>query len=304
MKKPITNVPASVRARLLQRSKEVGEDFSLVLQRYAAERFLYRLGRSPYRSRFVLKGAMLFAIWGGSMYRSTRDLDLMGFGPGGEAALAEAVRAICETRCEDDGIEFIASTVRVEPIRDASEYVGFRARLNAALDGARIRLQVDVGYGDAIAPAPEEVDCPTLIPMSAPRIRTYRREPVVAEKLHAMVVLGEANSRFKDFFDIQYLAGRFEFDRQTLIESVRRTFERRRTDVPADDPVALTKRFWNDPRRPEQLKAFGRRTGLDVVAKAGEETLATLVSFLLPILDDLRRGVSVKGTWPPGGPWR
>lgn len=304
MTKAATNIPASVRARLLRLSKEQEEDFSLLLQRYAAERFLYRLSQSPQRSRFVLKGAMLFAIWGGSMYRSTRDLDLMGFGPGEDAALAESIRAICDTRCNEDGIEFISGTLHVEPIRDASEYVGFRARLQATLDGARIRLQIDVGYGDAIEPAPVDADYPTLLDLPAPRIRAYPREAVVAEKLHAMVVLGDANSRFKDFFDIQYLANRFEFDRATLREAIRRTFARRRTDIPDDDPVALTAKFWSDARRPEQLKAFGRRTGLDVTDAAGDEILTTLGSFLLPILDDLRRGASAKGAWPPGGPWR
>src|SRR5436853_189301 len=147
MKKVLTNLPASIRARLLRLSKDRGEDFSLLLQRYAAERFLYRLSQSPHRSRFVLKGAMLFAVWGGSMYRSTRDLDLMGFGPGEEAALAESLRAICDSQCAEDGIDFVKSSLRIEPIRDASEHVGLRARMHAELDGAKIRLQVDVGYG-------------------------------------------------------------------------------------------------------------------------------------------------------------
>jgi len=238
------------------------------------------------------------------MYRSTRDLDLMGFGPGEEAALAESIRAICDSQCAEDGIDFVTSSLRIEPIRDASEYVGLRARMHAELDGAKIRLQVDVGYGDAIVPASEDADYPTLLNLPAPNVRVYPRETVVAEKLHAMVVLGEANSRFKDFFDIQYLANQFAFDRLRLTDSVRRTFDRRATPIPTEDPVALTRRFWNDSSRPAQLKAFSRRAGVGVTDDAAEAIVSTLGSFLLPIVDDLRHDGSTKGHWPPGGPWR
>jgi hypothetical protein len=304
MTKVVTNVPASIRARLLRCAQELPEDFNLLLQRYAAERFLYRLAESPHRSRFVLKGAMLFAVWGGVLYRTTRDLDLAGFGPSGADALAETLREICAIPCAEDGLEFINDSLQIDPIRDTSEYDGFRARLIANLDGAKVRLQIDIGYGDAIVPGAVDADYPTLLDLPVPRVRAYPREAVVAEKLHAMVVLGAANSRFKDFFDLQYLAVRFEFDRATLAQAVRGTFERRRTAVPPEDPVALTAAFWTDPKRPEQLSAFGRRTGLEIGPNTGEETLAALQPFLLPIVGDLRNGESATGTWLPGGPWR
>lgn len=304
MTKVTTNIPASVRARLLRRSQELAEDFSLLLQRYAAERLLYRLAESQHRSQFVLKGAMLFAVWGGSMYRSTRDLDLTGFGPADSETLATAIREICTVTCPEDGIQFDVATLQIDPIRDTSEYAGLRARLNAVLDGARIRLQVDIRYGDAVVPAAVDADYPTILNGPAPWVRTYPREAVVAEKLQAMVVLADVNSRFKDFFDIQYLARTLAFDRATLADAIRQTFKRRRTRVPQETPVALTSRFWTDERRSEQLRVFGGRTGLRVGPDAAEEILAALQPFLLPLLDDVRRGESIAGAWPPGGPWR
>lgn len=303
MTKTVVNVPASVRARLLRRAKELPEDFSLLLQRYAAERFLYRLSQTPHRSHFVLKGAMLFAVWDHSLYRSTRDLDLGGFGAGDGPLLATAIRTISAIAYPDDGIEFLTAGIQVDPIRDASEEVGHRVRLQAVLDGAQIRLQIDVGYGDAIGRV-VEVDYPTLLDTPAPRIQAYSREAVVAEKLHAMVAHGSNNTRFKDFFDLKRLAERFEFDRITLADAIRMTFERRRMAIPAEDPIALTKAFWRPADRPGQLRAFGRRARIEVGTTTGEEILVMLQSFLLPVLDDLRRRDAAKGTWPPGGPWR
>jgi hypothetical protein len=198
MTKPVTNIAASVRAKLLARAQSKGEDFNLVLQRYAAERFLYRLGASRHRDTFVLKGAMLFALWGGSMYRATRDLDLTGYGQDEIQWLIDAVREICMTPCPTDGLTFKPDTVQAEPIRDESDYGGFRVRLSALLDSAQIRLQVDVGFGNAIVPGAQDEEYPTLLNGPPPLIRAYPREAVVAEKLHAMVVLGSATSRLKD----------------------------------------------------------------------------------------------------------
>ncbi|MFC1806267.1 nucleotidyl transferase AbiEii/AbiGii toxin family protein, partial [Planctomycetota bacterium] len=179
------NLAASVRQRLLNLSRERGEDFGLVLSQYAVERFLYRLSQSPHDSRFILKGAMLFAVWTGRMHRPTRDLDLLAFGDTSDDTLAKIVRAVCSLPVEPDGIEFDPTTLQTEPTREGAEYEGRRMRLMATLSGARIDVQIDIGVGDAVVPAPQTVDYPALLDFPAPRLRAYPRETMVAEKLQA-----------------------------------------------------------------------------------------------------------------------
>ncbi len=194
MKEARKNVPASVHARLLAWAQERREDFNLTLQRYTAERFLYRLGASRHREHFVLKGAMLLALWGASLYRATRDLDLTGYTADDSRALIAIMQEICAISCPSDGVTFQPLTVQAEPIRDQSEYHGFRVKLKGLLGTARLNLQIDVGFGNAIEPPARDEEYPVLLEGPSPRIRAYGREAVVAEKLHAMVVLGAANS--------------------------------------------------------------------------------------------------------------
>ena len=176
MKLERKNLAASVHDRLLNRSREHGEDFSFILHRYAAERFLYRLGLSTYREQLVLKGAMLFAVWGGSAYRPTRDLDFTGYGNSDADALLACFREICDLDVPDDVLVFDSSTLTSEQIRDDAEYDGLRVRLSATLGSARIPLQIDVGFGNAIEPRPNNVEYPTLLEGPAPRIRAYPPE--------------------------------------------------------------------------------------------------------------------------------
>jgi hypothetical protein len=164
-------------------------------------------------------------------------------------------------------------------------------------------LQIDMGVGDSVWPAPTSCIYPTLLDFPAPRVLAYAREVVIAEKLEAMVVLGNRNSRIKDFFDLHYLAAHFEFDRTMLAEAIQRTFARRRTPIPRDEPVALTPAYWQDRSRPAQLRAFAKRARL-AVPDAPEETFGKLLgSFLSPVLDDLRGQRRRAGIWKPGGPW-
>jgi predicted nucleotidyltransferase component of viral defense system len=187
------NVGASVRARLLKVSKERHEDFTLILMNYAAERFLYRLSRSSRREQFVLKGAMLFAVRIGELYRPTRDLDLLSVGEHSEAAIEAAIRDIVVTPADDDGVSFDLGTLQVHPIREDNRYGGIRAIMEAQLTEARIHVQIDVGFGDAITPAALDLDFPTLLAnMPAPNVLAYPTETIVAEKVEAMVELGRA----------------------------------------------------------------------------------------------------------------
>jgi len=298
------NLSASVAARLLQRAKQTGDVYQTLLTSFCFERFLYRLGVSDNRERFVLKGAMLLRLWSDQPYRATRDLDLLRKGDGSFEAIRNDIRAICMAKVEADSVVFDSDSIRIEAIRAEDEYSGSRATLLAHCGTSRLTLQIDLGLEDSVWPAPRICVYPALLDFPAPQVLAYPREAVIAEKLEAMVILGDRNSRIKDFFDLYYLGSHFDFDRVTLAEAIRRTFERRRTPIPNEDPIGLTPEYWENPSRPAQVQAFVRRAGLTAgnASEAGE-IVRLLGAFLLPVLDDLRHGARREGSWVPGGPW-
>ncbi len=181
-----SNLVASVRQRLRNLAASRNEDFGLVLTRFANQRLLFRLSQTTHRNRFLLKGATLFAVWRDEPHRPTRDLDLLGFGDSDVAAVADVFREVCATAVEPDGLVFAPETLQASRIRDDQEYEGVRVALTATLGNARIPLQVDVGFGDAVFPEPIEVSVAGLIGFSEARLTAYPKEAVVSEKLHAM----------------------------------------------------------------------------------------------------------------------
>jgi hypothetical protein len=260
---------ASVHARLLNRARERGEDFNRVLVRYGTERFLYRLSMLPAtREGFWLKGAMLFDLWFDMPHRPTRDADFLGFGPIDAEALAGTVRGICAVE-DDDGMAFDPDSVRVEEIREEARYGGLRVRLAGALGKARCAVQLDVGYGDAVTPGPEEVTYPTLLDdVRAPTLRVYPRATVVAEKLEAIAHLGMANSRMKDYYDLRALAREGALEEGLLARAIAATFTRRGTSLPDGLPLGLTDEFARDHAKLAQWKAFLSRNRLEAPALA------------------------------------
>jgi hypothetical protein len=304
VKKPVTNVAASVRARLLQDARGRKADFQLVLQRYVVERLLYRLGESDLRDRFVLKGAMLFVLWDVTIHRPTKDLDLAGYWPRDASSLMDAFRRICAVPCPADGVEFLVDSLRAEPIRDRTEYQGFRLRLQARLEAAVVPLQIDVGFGDAIVPAAELSTYPALLDAPAPRIRAYPREASVAEKLHAMVLLGVENTRLKDFYDVHLLSIRFAFAGERLVGAIAATFAQRATAIPVEQPVALTPGFYSDAARAAQWRQYLMRTKLEDAPSDWASVGEAIGRFLGAPLRALAAGQPFGGTWPAGGPWR
>lgn len=293
------NSPASVRARLLNASNQSGEDFQAVLTRYAIERFLYRLGESSQKESFILKGAMLFVAWDGNLHRPTKDLDLLGFGAPTPGDVAMRIHEIA-TVPADDGIEFDSTSIVTEVIKEDAEYEGVRVKLLANLEHARIRLQVDIGFGDAIVPPPQPNSFPTiLMGIPAPRLRMYPAETVIAEKVHAMVVLDIRNSRMKDFYDVWYLSKTKRFELRALRDAFTATFERRRTDLPTARPFALTESFLRDRTKAEQWEAFLRRLNL-----AGEPGLAEVGAMIATFLAPVLRKETPAALWPAGGPWQ
>jgi len=266
MSNPREGLARSVQVRLARHAREIGVDPNLVLTRYAVERFLYRLSRSPHADRFVLKGALLILVWLGEKLRPTSDADLLGFGELTEETLGRILKEVAEQPVEPDAVEFDADSVRVEPIRAEDDYGGWRATIQARVGAARLTVQVDVGIGDAVTPAPQWLDYPGLLDLPSPRLRAYPRETVIAEKLHAIVLFGARNSRMKDYFDLYALAREGKVDEAILAEAIAATFKRRATAVPAEVPVGLADSFANEPATQAQWKAFLARNRLAVVS--------------------------------------
>ncbi len=302
MKKAVGNLPASVRQRLLNLATENKEDFGLVLSRYGLERFLYRLSVSAHRDSFVLKGALLLQVWTGEIYRPTRDLDLLGKAIS-NVSHKKIFSDVCSQKVEDDGLSFLTETIRVERIRDEEAYEGVRVLLEARLGNIRIPLQIDVGLGDVIVPAPAELEFPTLLNFPAPKLNAYSKESVVAEKFEAMVKLGLANSRMKDFYDLSVLAQRFEFENAMLAAAMRATFQTRRTPLPGSLPLAFSAEFHQSPNKQTQWKAFLRKSGLNAHSSL-EETIRIIREFVMPAAEGVAERNPHKKIWPPGGPWR
>lgn len=297
------NIPSSVRQRLQMQARHRMEEFQFILTRYAVERLLYRLTSSPHRDIFVLKGAMLFLVWTGQAHRPTKDLDLLGSGDSSQERFLAIFQEICVQSVENDGLVFDPSTVRVERIKEDQEYEGWRVLTVATLERARIPLQIDIGFGDAVIPAPSTVEFPTLLEFAAPVLRAYSRDTVVAEKYQAMVSLGIANSRMKDFFDLWVLACGFTFDGLTLSAAIQATFERRKTVLPVEVPLAWTPKFHDAPSKKLQWQGFIKRSKLPAIDMTLAEIAIALRDFLIPPTTALITGITFEKAWKPGGPW-
>lgn len=258
----MSNAAASVRARLLNVAKAQGVDFNQVLVRFALERILYRLSRSEHADHFLLKGALLFTLWYDMPHRATRDADLLGIGASDLESVVQTFRGIASV-VVDDGIVFDPASVAAEEIRKDAGYVGVRILISGELAKARCKVQIDIGFGDAVTPAPVEATYPVLLAdLPAPRLRTYPMYTVVAEKVHAIALLGMVNSRMKDYFDLSVLLDRETLDIDLLSQALKATFDRRGMSIPAELPVGLTDEFANDPSRQALWQAFIRKNEL------------------------------------------
>lgn len=290
------NPAASVRARLLNLSRERGEPFDVLMEQYATGRFLYRLANSRYRERFILKGAQLFRIWGAEQHRPTRDLDLLGFGDSSVEGIQSVFTELIQKSVEqEDGLEW--GEVKTSPIRDDLAYGGVRAVLSVRLAGARISLQIDVGFGDAITPGVMEAEWHELLDFPPARLLIYPPETVIAEKLEAAVSLGLDNSRMKDFFDLHWLSQNQKFAGDLLIKSVQTTFARRKTPIPNNPPLALSEAFASDAGKILQWNAFRRKGRLSAPDLA--DVIGRVAAFLQPILT----GDAAGHVWQPATGW-
>ena len=246
----------------------------------------------------------MFAIWSGQLHRATQDLDFLSSGAVDVAAVEHVFQEICRTPVEDDGLQFVESSVRADKTRDDQQYEGLRVQLAARLGAARIPLQVDIGFGDAITPGPIEAVLPTLLDFPAPQIASYPRETAIAEKFQAMVMLGLANSRMKDFYDLWYLAQQFSFDGETLSRAIEATFSRRKTRLPTETPFALTSGFTQHLDKQKQWAGFLKKTRLPASTMSLDEIAPMLVEFLMPPTLALVRGEHFNDRWVAAGSWQ
>lgn len=295
------HVAASVRARLLNKARAEKLDFNLLLTRYALERTLYRLSVSQHHGQFLLKGALLFDIWFDLPHRPTHDADLLGFGATEIPHLENLFREISQI-VSDDGIVFQADSVKAAEIRKEANYAGVRVTMIGLLDGARCPVQIDIGFGDAVTPGPDNVQYPVILhDMPQPRLRVYPRYTVVAEKLEAMVKLGMLNSRMKDYFDLWVLAGHADFDGAVLATAIRATFKRRGTAIPPGAPLGLTDEFGRDVQKMTQWRAFLRKNTLEPMPLA--KVIEALRELLLPVLTALSASNGFDRQWHAGRGW-
>lgn len=294
------NIPASVYQRLLNRAKDDRRPFNELLQYYAMERFLYRLSRSAYAGQFILKGALMLRVWRSPQFRPTMDIDMLGRTSNEENSIVAQIRDILSVKVDPDGLVFNPDTIQAERILEDANYEGVRIRFRGAMDSARINMQIDIGFGDVVFPAPAEFDLPVMLDSPAPRLLCYSRESVIAEKFEAMVKLCELNSRMKDFYDVWLLSRQFDFEGEKLAEAVRLTLERRGTPLP-DEIVAFTGGFVK--AKQVQWTAFCKRLQQDSVPAAFKDIVSMIKTLLGPIASTLSSGTSAPARWIAPGPW-
>ena len=298
------NIGASVRARLTLRARKRKENVQLVLTHYAIERLLYRLSLSDYSRQFVLKGAMLVKLWTPAPYRTTADLDLLGFGDNAPERIYAVFRNICVLEVPNDGVIFKPETLEVIITRIEVEYGGIRLTMIAEVAGARLPVRIDIGFGDVVTPSVREIDYPSMLDMPAPRLRAYPPETVIAEKFQALVFLGMSNSRLKDMFDLWTISETFSFDGNIIADAIRATFERRHTAIPTVKPIALTVAFSQDATKQAQWRGFLRRTAITTSPDSFAELQSKVAAFVLPPTEALAAGTTFDRKWEAGNRWR
>jgi hypothetical protein len=300
--KRVSNLSASVQARLQNHARASKRPFQELLQYYAMERFLYRLSTSPHRVGFVLKGALMLYVWDAPLARATKDLDFLGRLDNSLENLQRVVREVCTADVEPDGIVFDPATVKAERIKEDADYEGVRVRFVGLLGKARITMQLDVGFGDVVTPGAVDITYPALLDFPAPALSGYPRETVIAEKFQAMVYLRTLNSRMKDFYDVWLLARQFGFDGALLAKAIAATFANRETAIDVA-PIAFTPEFTEQASTLAQWTAFrSKLPGTECPAKLSD-VVTFLAVFLLPIARASAAGESFEQRWPPGGPW-
>jgi len=304
MKKDITNIQASIRARLQNKAKETNRPFAEIMQYYAMERFLYRFSRSKYADKFILKGALLFTVWKVPDRRTTLDIDFLARYDNKVASIEAVVMDICSVPVDSDGLIFDSETVQGRKIKEDADYEGVRVKFIGFLGRSRIHMQIDVGFGDIIFPKPQAIDYPTILSLPKPHFKGYPIESVVSEKFEAMVKLGLLNSRMKDFYDIWLMIRQFNFNGLDLAEALKRTFEHRKTNLPAGKPLFAEEIYDEKSDRQTLWKTFLRKGNIKHAPEKLAITAKEIENFLIKPLDAINKTQEFVGEWKAPGQWK
>lgn len=296
------DLPASVRGRLENLARETSRPLQELMQYFVMERFLFRLSKSKYADRFVLKGALMFIFWGTPQSRATRDIDLLARADNSVETMSRIIIEVCQHPVEPDGVEFISDSIQGAIIKEEAEYSGVRVTFVAKIQNAQLPMQLDIGFGDVIYPAAISMVYPTMLDFESPRLVGYPKETVIAEKFEAMVKLGQLNSRMKDFFDIHLLARQFKFDAAVLIRAIQKTFTNRGTKIVAK-PLVFSPSFLEDSAKQTQWAAFVRKSKLSGTPASFAAIVDDIRDFLEPLTEAIEADQSFTAIWNPGGPW-
>jgi predicted nucleotidyltransferase component of viral defense system len=298
--KPIKNIAASVRQRLLNQAKQDRRPFNELLQYYGMERFLYRLSQSPSAKQFVLKGGLMLRVWNASESRPTMDIDMLGRTSNDPSQIIRQMQEIVTLVVEPDGMAFDPASLVTEPITKDADYQGVRVRCLGYLDRAKVNIQLDLGFGDVVFPQPEVSMLPTLLDYPAPQLLCYSRESVIAEKFEAMLKLGALNSRMKDFYDLWLLSQQFDFDGVKLTEAIRLTLDHRGTAL-SDSIVPFSAEFARDKQ--VQWVALCRRLGRERTPTEFVRVVVAIEEFLAPLVFALLHQTPPPIRWVAGSAW-
>jgi len=304
MKKDITNIQASIRARLQNKAKEANQTFAEILQYYGMERFLYRFSRSKYADKFILKGALMFTVWQVSERRTTLDIDFSARYDNQIAAIEKIIKDVCKVEVTPDGLIFDATTVKGKKIKEDTDYEGVRVRFLGFLERARIPMQIDMAFGDVIYPKPKSIDYPIILDLPKPNLKGYPAESVISEKVEAMVKLGLLNSRMKDFYDIWLMMRQFNFNGADLTEALKKTFEHRKTALPEGRPLFAEEIYDEKSDRQTLWRAFLKKGDIKHAPEKLAATAKEIEVLLIKPLGAINEGRPFNGEWKAPGPWR
>ena len=286
---------ASVKDRLKNHAAENGQPMQEVLTAYGLERTIYRLSASEYAERFTLKGGiLLYALFDGEYARVTRDIDLLARHISNEVSeMRRLFEEIFSIAC-DDALTFDMNTLEVNRITEFKEYHGINVSIMAYLDRTRVPVSIDIGFDDIIYPDRVRMDFPVLLGMEVPKVYAYPVYSIIAEKFEAIVSLGDANSRYKDFYDIHVLAGKSNLDGRELKEAVRETFAHRGTGF--DDIIAFAENFVESPIHQNRWKAFLKKKKAMIDVEFGD-AVALIRKLLGPIVDSITNESDFHASW-------
>jgi len=304
VKKDIKNIEASVRARLQNKAKETNRPFSEVLQYYGMERFLYRASRSNYIDKFILKGALMFTVWHVPERRTTLDIDFLAKYDNKIASIEKMIKDICMIKVIPDGLIFDSKTIKGQRIKEDADYEGVRVKFIGLLERSRIPMQVDIGFGDTIYPEPKIIEYPVILDFPKPKLKGYPLESIISEKFEAMVKLGLLNSRMKDFYDIWLMMRQFDFDGSELTESLKRTFEHRKTPLPMVRPLFAEEIYDEKSDRQTLWKAFLKKGDIEHAPEKLSATAKAIEEFLIKPLYAIKEDQKFNKSWGAPGPWK